>query len=74
MHCAVLSQEEDKLRGFALTIIRTLLVPNVSLPDPYRNGTISNSVSDATEKHGKSFRASLGTRTLAPSSRATKMV
>ena len=55
MHCAVLSQEEDKLRGFALTIIRTLLVPNVSLPDPYKNGTILKSVSDATEKNMASF-------------------
>ena len=39
MFCAVLSQEEDRFRGSARTMERTSLVPNIYLPDPFRNGT-----------------------------------
>ena len=63
MHCTVLSQVEDKLRGFALT---TLLMPNVSLPDPNKNGTISNSVSDATEKTWQVFSGIVGFASTCP--------
>ena len=37
--CAVLSQEDNKLRGSVLTTELTSLVPTANLPDPYRNGT-----------------------------------
>ena len=72
MHCTVLFQMEDKLRGFALTIgqhywCRTWAY---QIHTRMEQSQIQSAIC-YRKKHGKFFLASLGTRALGPSSKAT---